>query len=157
MVDMTSSWPRGDYESPREQPLSCLQRAFGYSYEDLRLILAPMVTNALTPWGPMGNDTPLAVLSEKPQLPTNTSSSFFAQVTNPPIDALREAIVTSSIVYLGAEKNLLKSEAESCHRIRLHAPIIDNEDLKKLRAITKPGFKSVTLPILFNAGGEAGP
>jgi hypothetical protein len=101
-----------DYESPREQPLSCLQKAFGYSYEDLRLILAPMVTNGVDPVGSMGNDTPLAVLSEKPQLLYDYFKQLFAQVTNPPIDALREAIVTSSIVYLGAEKNLLKSEPD---------------------------------------------
>jgi glutamate synthase (ferredoxin) len=153
LVDMSELLAPADYESPREQPLTCLQKAFGYSYEDLRLILAPMVTNGVDPVGSMGNDTPLAVLSEKPQLLYEYFKQLFAQVTNPPIDALREAIVTSSIVYLGAEKNLLKSEAESCRRIRLRAPIIDNEELKKLKVINKPGFRSVTLPILFKAGG----
>ncbi len=153
MVDLGELLSLADYESNKEQPLLRLQKAFGYSYEDLRLILAPMVTNGVDPVGSMGNDTPLAVLSGKPQLLYEYFKQLFAQVTNPPIDALREAIITSSIVYLGSEKNLLKSDPDSCRRIRLHAPIINNEELKKLSVINKPGFKSVTLPILFKAGG----
>jgi glutamate synthase (ferredoxin) len=142
-----------DYEGAKEQPLLQLQKAFGYSYEDLRLILSPMVSSGVDPVGSMGNDTPLAVLSSRPQLLYEYFKQLFAQVTNPPIDALREAIITSSVVYLGSEKNLLKSEPDSCRRIKLSQPILDNEELKKLKAINKPGFKSVTLPILFKAGG----
>jgi glutamate synthase (ferredoxin) len=134
------------------RPLTLLQKAFGYSYEDLRLYLAPMVTTGVDPVGAMGNDTPLAVLSKKPALLYDYFKQLFAQVTNPPIDALREAVITSSIVFLGAEGNLLHPGPESCRRIKLHAPVIDNEELAKIKQA--PGFKSVTLPILFKAGGD---
>jgi glutamate synthase (ferredoxin) len=153
MVDMSELLSPADYEGTKEQSLLRMQKAFGYSYEDLRLILAPMVTSGVDPVGSMGNDTPLAVLSQKSMLLYEYFKQLFAQVTNPPIDALREAIITSSMVYLGSEKNLLKSDPDSCRRIRLKAPVIDNEELNKLRAINRPGFKSVTLPILFKAGG----
>ena len=90
------------------QPLLQQQKAFGYNYEDLRMFLAPMVTTGVDPVGAMGNDTPLAVLSKKPMLLYEYFKQLFAQVTNPPIDALREALITSSIVFLGSESNLLK-------------------------------------------------
>ncbi len=135
------------------QPLLQQQKAFGYNYEDLRMFLAPMVTTGVDPVGAMGNDTPLAVLSKKPMLLYEYFKQLFAQVTNPPIDALREALITSSIVFLGSESNLLKPGPESCRRIKLHAPILDNNELEKLRYINIPGYKSATLPILFKAGG----
>lgn len=135
------------------RPLLLLQKAFGYSYEDLRMFLAPMVTTGVDPVGAMGNDTPLAVLSKKPMLLYEYFKQLFAQVTNPPIDALREALITSSIVFLGAESNLLHPGPDSCKRIKLHAPVIDNNELNKIRTAALPGFKAVTLPILFKAGG----
>ena len=135
------------------RPLLLLQKAFGYSYEDLRMFLAPMVTTGVDPVGAMGNDTPLAVLSKKPMLLYEYFKQLFAQVTNPPIDALREALITSSVVYLGAESNLLHPGPDSCRRIKLHAPILDNDELQKLKTINIPGFKAATLPILFTAGG----
>lgn len=136
------------------QPLSVLQKAFGYSYEDLRMFLAPMVINGVDPVGAMGNDTPLAILSRRPQLLYEYFKQLFAQVTNPPIDALRETVVTSSIVLLGSEGNLLDPKPESCRRIKLDQPILDNLGLAKLKALNQPGFKVVTLPILFKAGGD---
>lgn len=147
------SLPDGPGLEKEEKPLLLMQKAFGYSYEDLRMVLAPMVTTGVDPVGAMGNDAPLAVLSTQPQLLYNYFKQLFAQVTNPPIDALRESLITSSIVYLGSESNLLKPGPESCRRIKLKAPIIDNDELSKLKAIAIPGFKSTTLPIVFQTGG----
>jgi glutamate synthase domain-containing protein 2/glutamate synthase domain-containing protein 1/glutamate synthase domain-containing protein 3 len=135
------------------RPLLLLQKAFGYSYEDLRMFLAPMVTTNVDPVGAMGNDTPLAVLSKKPMLLYEYFKQLFAQVTNPPIDALREALITSSVVFLGSESNLLKPSPESCRRIKLHAPVLDTDEFNKLKTLNVPGFKSATLPIVFKAGG----
>jgi glutamate synthase (ferredoxin) len=126
------------------------QYAFGYTFEDLNLILAPMARDGLEPIGSMGNDTPPAVLSHKPQLLYSYFKQLFAQVTNPPIDALREEIITSVGIALGAERNLLRPEPESCRQIRLKSPIITDEELEKLRRVDRPGFKAVTLPILFH-------
>jgi len=127
------------------------QQAFGYSYEELRIIIAPMVTNGVEPVGSMGNDTPLAVLSDRPQLLFNYFKQLFAQVTNPPIDAIREELITSTELLIGPERNLLEVEPESCRRIKLKGPVLTNEELAKLRYIRRPGFKSATLPILFEA------
>ena len=132
------------------EKLEQLQKAFGYTYEDLRMILTPLARDGVDPVGAMGNDIPLAVLSERPQLLYDYFKQLFAQVTNPPIDALREAIVTSSHVLLGAEGSLLEPKPESCRRIRVDYPIIDNDRLQALKDIDLPGFRSVTLPILYN-------
>ncbi len=105
----------------------------------------------------MGTDTPLAVLSDKPQSLFNYFKQLFAQVTNPPIDCIREEIVTSAETTIGSEKNLLKPVPESCHLIELKSPILTNEELAKLRHLNQAGYKSITLPILFNAvDGEKG-
>ncbi len=132
------------------------QVAFGYSYEDLRFLMMPMAKNAIEPLGSMGNDAPLAVLSSKPQLLYNYFKQLFAQVTNPPIDAIREEIITSTETTLGSEGNLIDPQPESCHQIKLKSPILTNAELEKLRKISRKGFKSVTLPILFDSkrGGE---
>jgi glutamate synthase (ferredoxin) len=128
-----------------------LQRelAFGYTFEDLRRLILPMARDGGEPIGSMGTDTPLAVLSEQSQLLYNYFKQLFAQVTNPPIDAIREEIITSSFTLIGSEKNLLKPTPDSCRMIQLKGPILDNEQLEQLRHIDKPGFKSVTLPILY--------
>ena len=135
------------------RPLLQMQKAFGYTYEDLRMFLAPMVTTGVDPVGAMGTDTPLAVLSRRPQLLYEYFKQLFAQVTNPPIDALREEIVTSPLVFLGAERNLLHPGPDSCVRIRLHHPVLTDADLAKLAAVKEGPFKSAVLPILFKAGG----
>ncbi|MFC3801804.1 glutamate synthase large subunit [Cohnella sp. GCM10012308] len=133
------------------------QQAFGYSFEDVRKIIEPMATAGVEPLASMGYDAPLAVLSDRPQRLFNYFKQLFAQVTNPPIDAIREEIVTSTYTTVGPERNLLNPEPESCRHIRLVSPILSNEDFAKLRHVHRPGFKSITLPIYFPAGeGEAG-
>jgi len=131
------------------------QQAFGYTFEDLRFIIAPMANDGVQPLGSMGTDTPLAVLSNKSQLLYNYFKQLFAQVTNPPIDPIREEIVTSTEIMLGGEGNILEPTAESSRMIKLKHPILANEELEKLRHVNRPGFKAVTLPILFEAAGGA--
>jgi glutamate synthase (NADPH/NADH) large chain len=133
------------------------QQAFGYTFEDLRKVLEPMAGSGVEPIGSMGYDAPLAVLSERPQRLYNYFKQMFAQVTNPPIDAIREEIITATGTTLGPERNLLNPEPESCRHIRLATPILSNEEFAKLRHIRRPGFKSITIPIFFPAAeGEAG-
>ena len=133
------------------------QKVFGYTYEDLNINVGPMAENMLQPVGAMGNDAPIAVLSNEPQLLYNYFKQLFAQVTNPPIDPIREELITSTETILGSEGNILETKAKNCRQIRLKTPILQNEELAKLRDINHlPGFKSKTLPILFevNKGGE---
>ncbi len=133
------------------------QKAFGYTLEDLKIILRPMVNNAQGPIGSMGADTPLAVLSKRPQLLFNYFKQLFAQVTNPPIDPIREEIIMAEDVMLGAEGDLLEETPEHCHRLRLKRPILTNTELEKIRNVNKGKLKSITLPILFNrSDGAAG-
>jgi glutamate synthase (ferredoxin) len=137
------------------QPLPIRQTAFGYSFEELRLLLKPMAQNGVEAIGAMGTDTPLPVLSNKPRLLYDYFHQLFAQVTNPPIDSIREAIITSAETTIGSERNLLKPEPESCHLVNLKTPILTNGELAKLQH--SDAFPSVTLPILFDpATGAAG-
>jgi glutamate synthase domain-containing protein 2/glutamate synthase domain-containing protein 1/glutamate synthase domain-containing protein 3 len=131
------------------------QQAFGYTFEDLRILMAPMARNGIEAIGSMGTDTPLAVLSDKPQSLFNYFQQLFAQVTNPPIDCIREEIVTSSAMTIGTERNLLDPKPENCHLIALDSPILTNDDLAKLRQIDRPGFNSIDLPIVFKASEGA--
>ncbi len=126
------------------------QTAFGYTFEELQLLLTPMARDGVEATGAMGTDTPLAVLSERSKLLYNYFQQLFAQVTNPPIDPIREEIVTSAITTIGAESNLLEPTPKSCNLIKLNTPIISNEELSKLKNVSKGDFKSITLPILFN-------
>ncbi|HEY9878991.1 MAG TPA: glutamate synthase large subunit [Leptolyngbyaceae cyanobacterium] len=133
------------------------QRVFGYTFEELRLLLTPMARDGVEAVGSMGTDTPLAVLSDRPKLLYDYFQQLFAQVTNPPIDSIREEIVTSPETTIGAERNLLKPEPESCHLIELKTPILSNADLAKLKHAAEAGFNAVTLPMLFNPSeGVAG-
>ncbi len=125
------------------------QKAFGYTYEDLRFLLTPMGRDGVQPLGSMGTDIPLAVLSNQPKLLYNYFKQLFAQVTNPPIDSIREAVITASETFLGTQRNLVESLPENCRRIKLHDPIIDNKTMAKLRHIQREGFQSAELPILF--------
>ncbi|MBI2487161.1 MAG: glutamate synthase large subunit [Deltaproteobacteria bacterium] len=143
--------PEPDHETVLQR-----QQAFGYTFEDLRIIMSPMAKDGVEPVGSMGNDTPLAVLSDKPQLLYNYFKQLFAQVTNPPIDSIREEIITATETTIGPERNLLVPEPESCRQIKLKTPILTNEELEKLRHINIPGFKAVTLSILFKVS-EGGP
>ncbi|MFC0470219.1 glutamate synthase large subunit [Halalkalibacter kiskunsagensis] len=130
--------------------LETRQLAFGYTYEELSKVIQPMVKDGVDPVGSMGYDSPLAVLSKKPQLLYNYFKQLFAQVTNPAIDAIREEVVTAMGTTIGAERNLLNPEPLSCRHIHLPYPILDNEELAKLRHNKMEGFKSITLPILFD-------
>ncbi|MBW4619472.1 MAG: glutamate synthase large subunit [Cyanosarcina radialis HA8281-LM2] len=126
------------------------QMAFGYTFEELRLLLTPMARDGVEAIGSMGSDTPLAVLSDRPKLLYDYFQQLFAQVTNPPIDSIREEIITSAETTIGSERNLLKPEPESCHLIELKTPILTNEELAKLKHIKQGQFKSITIPILFD-------
>jgi len=139
------SLPEPDHETVLER-----QMAFGYTFEDLRILLVPMARDGVEAVGSMGNDTPLAVLSDRPQLLYNYFKQLFAQVTNPPIDCIREEIVTSTETTIGSERNLLEPVPESCHLIQLKTPILTNEELARLRHVAQGDFRSVTLPILFD-------
>ena len=134
----------------RSQDVLKRQRAFGYTYEDLRVIIGPMAKNGVEPIGSMGNDTPLAVLSDKPVLLFEYFKELFAQVTNPPIDANREEIVTATEVMIGSEQNLLEPRPENCRQIKLKNPILTNEKLEKLRHLNRLHFHTMTIPILFD-------
>jgi glutamate synthase (ferredoxin) len=133
------------------------QMAFGYSFEDLRMLLTPMARDGVEAIGAMGTDTPLAILSNRPKLLYDYFQQLFAQVTNPPIDSIREEIITSAETTIGAERNLLKPEPESCHLIELKTPILSDAELAKLKHINEGGFKSVTISTLFEPkSGVAG-
>jgi glutamate synthase domain-containing protein 2/glutamate synthase domain-containing protein 1/glutamate synthase domain-containing protein 3 len=136
--------------APEKKALVQHQRAFGYTFEDERFILMPMAMDGVEPLGSMGTDTPLAVLSNKPQLLYNYFKQLFAQVTNPPIDYLREAIITSTETALGAETNLLEPTPASCTFLKFETPILPNEELAQLKNLNHPGFRSTVLPILFD-------
>ncbi|KAB7705657.1 glutamate synthase large subunit [Bacillus aerolatus] len=140
--------------TPFATPIVQLQRAFGYTYEELTKHLAPMAAEGKEPVGSMGNDTPLAVLSNRPQLLYNYFKQLFAQVTNPPIDAIREQFVTSTVTLLGAEGNLLESLAKNCRRIRLETPICSDDELAKLRHNPLQSFQSKTFSTLFEVEYE---
>ncbi|MBP6016580.1 MAG: glutamate synthase large subunit [Candidatus Promineofilum sp.] len=152
----------GRERAPAHDTVVLRQHAFGYAFEDLRLILAPMARDGVEPLASMGDDTPIAVLSQRPQLLYNYFRQLFAQVTNPPIDAIREELVTSSVVLLGSEGDLLNPQPADCRRIRLSSPILTNVHLARLRGVgghraAVPGFSAVTLPMLFpSASGGAG-
>ncbi|MEM7649321.1 MAG: glutamate synthase central domain-containing protein, partial [Cyanobacteria bacterium P01_A01_bin.70] len=135
---------------PPQHTLPQRQRAFGYTFEELRLLISPMAQNGVEAIGAMGTDTPLAVLSNRPKLLYDYFQQLFAQVTNPPIDSIREAIVTSPITTIGSERNLLEPEPESCRLIKLKTPVISNAELANLKAIDSPHFAAITLPMLFD-------
>ncbi len=132
-----------------------LQRTFGYTDEDLRIFLGPMATTGDDPVGSMGTDTPLACLSDRPQLLFNYFKQLFAQVTNPAIDPIREELVMSLTSYIGTERNILDETPKHCHTLKLPHPILTNRDLEKLRRVSHGDLLSSTLPMLFRVdGGE---
>ena len=142
---------------PDAETLLRRQRAFGYSDEDLRMILSPMAASGEEPVGSMGTDTPLACLSDKPQSLFNYFKQLFAQVTNPPIDPIREEMVMSLISYIGSERNILHEAPENCHMLKLAHPLLTNRDLEKLRRVSNRDLLATTLPALFPVSeGEPG-
>ncbi len=136
--------PQPDHPTIRQR-----QQAFGYTVEELKMVITPMVVEGQEAISSMGTDTPLAVLSERPQLLFKYFKQLFAQVTNPPIDPIREELVMSLTTSIGPKPNLMDEHPESCRRIRVKQPILTNADLQKIREINDPNFKSKTLRMLF--------
>ncbi|MED5428683.1 MAG: glutamate synthase large subunit, partial [Chloroflexota bacterium] len=132
------------------------QNAFGYTLEDFRIIMEPMASNAYEPTGSMGNDVPLAFLSDKSPILFNYFKQLFAQVSNPPLDAIREELVTSLRATIGEERNLFTETPEHCRQITIKRPVIDNEELSKIRSCTLDGLNSVTIDIVFDPRDDNG-
>ena len=133
-----------------------IQKAFGYTSEDLNLVLAGMVGTSKEPLGAMGTDTPLAVLSHRPQQLSHYFKQLFAQVTNPPIDPIREELVMSLRGYIGKSLNLLEETAAHCHKVEIEQPVLTNEQLRKLQHIDNDHLQSKTISITFKASGKTG-
>jgi len=129
-------------------------RAFGYTREDLETVLGPMAENGQEPIGSMGTDTPLAVLSNRPKLLFSYFKQLFAQVTNPPIDPLREGLVMSLMAYTGKQRNLLDETPKHCRQLKLPHPILTNEDIDRLRTVQRDDFKVAGLSALFEAAAD---
>jgi len=147
--------PRVSTFEHQSDDLVSLLKVFNYSREDLKFILKPMAEKGKEPVGSMGNDTPHAVLSNKPQLLFTYFKQLFAQVTNPPIDPIREEIVMSMESYLGAQENLLSESDKHCRKLRMKDPIITDANLERIRTINKKGFRSKTISLLFKAKDKA--
>jgi len=147
--------------TPQHATVVTHQRLFGYTTEDEKVLIGPMAANGVEPIGSMGTDTPLAVLSERPRVLYDYFAQLFAQVTNPPLDAIREELVTSLATTIGPEGNLLVPEAKSCNQIVLPQPILTNEELAKLLYInedgTRPGWKTFAVDGLFEVDAPLGP
>ncbi|MCH8487589.1 MAG: glutamate synthase large subunit [Candidatus Cyclonatronum sp.] len=154
LVDFETCTKKITWQEPRldHEKVVHRQKVFGYTYEDLRINLGPMAENMLQPIGAMGNDAPLAVLSNQPQLLYNYFKQLFAQVTNPPIDPIREELITSTETYLGGKGNILEESPERCRQIKLPTPVLSTEEMEILRKTDLPGFRIEELPILFEAG-----
>ena len=141
--------PNERVPSHEHDELVRLQKAFGYQYEDVSTMILPMAKNGAEPAGAMGSDTPLAVLSHTHPPLFEYFKQMFAQVTNPPIDALREKVVTSTTVYVGAQGNLLEEDAENCKVLKITNPILTETDLMKIKAMKVPGFKVEAISICY--------
>ena len=147
--------PSAYAERPDHQTVLRRQQAFGYTQEDLRILLTPMALSGEEPIGSMGTDTALAVLSSRPRLLFDYFKQLFAQVTNPPLDAIREELVTSMASTIGPEGNLLDPQPEACRQIKIEYPILHNDQVAKLRHLP-PGspFRSTTLPLLYDPADD---
>jgi glutamate synthase (ferredoxin) len=142
---------------PDHETVLLRQQMFGYTHEDLKILMAPMARSGEEAIGSMGTDTPLAVLSDMAPSLFSYFKQLFAQVTNPPLDAIREELVTSMSTALGPERNLLKAEPESCRMIKILSPVMDNNDLARLREIQREGFRTATLAMTYRVSeGGAG-
>ena len=141
--------PNAKVEEHRREERRKLQKAFGYTYEDVMTSILPMAQNGAEPIAAMGSDKPLAVLSKQPQPLFDYFKQIFAQVTNPPIDAIREEIVTSTTVYIGKDGNLLEEKPDNCRAIKVVNPILTSTGLLKLKNMKLQGFKVAVIPILY--------
>ncbi|XWW45445.1 glutamate synthase large subunit [Fibrella sp. USSR17] len=152
IADLTA--PARTYRRYDEQSLLKMQQAFGFTTEDLRMILAPMVETGKEALGSMGTDVPLAVLSEQSQHLSHYFKQLFAQVTNPPIDSIRERAIMSLISFVGATSNLLSETPEHCRQVELEQPVLTTQEFDKLRFIDRPNFQAKTVNTLFLADGK---
>jgi len=150
------SEPRLAFASLSEASVFRYQQVFGYSREDIDTIIKPMAVDGKEPVGSMGTDVPLAILSDKPQHLSSYFKQFFAQVTNPPIDPIRERLVMSLATFIGNNGNLLDEDKMHCHCVVLKHPILKNHQLEKLRSIDTGLFHAKTLQTYFNADGQPG-
>ena len=150
LIDIEDLDPAPYLPPPSHETVVQRQELFGYTHEDLRLLLGPMAMGGEEALGSMGTDTTLAVLSDRPRLLYDYFKQAFAQVTNPPLDAIREELVTSMESTIGPEGNLLDPRPESCRQIKIKYPIIDNDQLAKLRHVYEPGFRAMRLQMLFD-------
>ena len=146
--------PNKKIEHYSKTELLKLQKAFGYSYEDVKTTILPMASTGAEPIAAMGIDTPIAVLSKQNRPLFDYFKQMFAQVTNPPIDAIREEIVTSTTVYIGEDGNLLEECAENCKVIKVNNPILTNTDLLKIKNMNIDGFKTAVIPITYYKNGS---
>jgi len=148
--------PRVSFTHLEHDQVFKYQKAFGYSTEDLEMIIAPMATEGKEPIGSMGTDVPLAVLSDQPQHLSNYFKQLFAQVTNPPIDPIRERLVMSLATFAGSNGNLLVEDPLDCHNVALKHPVLTNHELEKIRSIDTGIFQAKTLQTYFRADGNPG-
>ncbi|MDH3345848.1 MAG: hypothetical protein OEL75_01545, partial [Kiritimatiellaceae bacterium] len=155
LEDLPTS-PDYDAKPAAGKTLFCRQQAFGYSYEDITEIMKPMATTGKEPLGSMGADNPLAVLSDRPTQLSHYFKQLFAQVTNPPIDPIRERVVMDLRTYAGGFTNILTESPEHCRRIAIDQPVLTNEDLSKLIGLSHCHFQAKRLEIVFPATGEPG-
>ncbi|MEZ0484060.1 glutamate synthase large subunit [Fibrella aquatica] len=152
IADLTA--PARTYSRYDEKALLRMQQAFGFTTEDLRMILAPMVETGKEALGSMGTDVPLAILSEQSQHLSHYFKQLFAQVTNPPIDSIRERAIMSLISFVGATSNLLTESPEHCRQVELEQPVLTTQEFDKLRFIDRPNFQAKTVNTLFLADGK---
>src|SRR4051812_29974744 len=154
LIDINDLDPAPYLPPPSHETVMQRQQLFGYTHEELRLLMAPMASGGEEALGSMGTDTALAALSDRPRLLYDYFKQVFAQVTNPPLDAIREELITSMESTIGPEGNLLEPRPESCRQICIKYPVIDNAQLAKLRHVYDPGFRSIRLPMLFDTSQD---
>src|SRR5258706_10477123 len=148
LVTLEQLPPAGELPKVDHDTLVQRQIAFGYTFEDQRLLIDPMGRSGVEAVGSMGDDTPLAALSSRPRLLYDYFKQLFAQVTNPPIDCIREELITSSEMLIGSEGNLLQPRPADCRQLQLSGPVLTNEDLARLPRMDLPGLKVGLLPML---------
>ncbi len=154
LIDIDDLDPAPYLPPPSHESVLQRQQLFGYTHEDVRLLMAPMATTGEEALGSMGTDASLAALSNRPRMLFDYFKQVFAQVTNPPLDAIREELVTSMESTVGPEGNLLDPRPESCRQIMIKYPVLDNAQLAKLRHVYDPGFRAIRLPMLFDPAGD---
>ena len=144
----------GNVTPTEKEDFETRMRIFGYTQEDLKTVISPMTTNGKEAMGSMGIDTPLAVLSKRPQLLYNYFKQLFAQVTNPPLDGIREEIVTDTSLTIGSEFNLFEVSAQHAKKLSIQNPVISNEDLDKIRFLEHKDFKAKTISTIYELSGR---